>query len=91
MKRLKENGIRVLLQTIPPFDYQNEKIAMWESINQYIKELDGICDGIFDVVPVLQASPDRPHCAKYGGHPDNVGCAAWGNALYPALAEILRD
>ena len=83
---LHEAGCKVVVQTIPPFDYQGEAIAMWETCNRFIQnELDA--DGVFDVVPVLGLSQKEPYRARYGGHPDETGCAVWGETLYHALHE----
>ncbi len=87
---LKDAGKRVILQTIPPFDYNEEKKAIWQNVNAYIKaELASYVDLVFDVVPYLGKSEGEPQIAKFGGHPNEEGCAIWGNALYEAIKEIL--
>ncbi len=90
--KLKEEGIKVILQTVPPFDYTGEKIGIWENVNTYIKEkLSKKADMIFDVVPYLGESEEKPFVAKYGGHPDSEGCKIWANGLYPAMREFLDN
>ena len=89
--KLKTAGCKVLLQTVPPFDYGEKHRLIWEDINDYIrKDLSGKADRIFDVVPVL-GQADKPHMAIYGGHPNAAGCSAWGEALYPVLKELAEE
>ena len=83
--KLHAAGVKVLVQTVPPFDYGEEHAAIWREINRYImEELSRDVEGAFDVVPVLgdAVSPEK---AKYGGHPNAEGCKAWAEALYPVL------
>ncbi len=90
VKALKEQGKTVVLQTVPPFDYNEEKKAIWEEVNTYIKaDLAHQVDLVFDVVPYLGKSESEPQIAKFGGHPNEKGCAIWGNALLLELKKIL--
>jgi len=58
VNELKERGIRIILQTVPPFDYDEYKRIIWEDVNNYIqKELVKYVDTVFDVVSVLCVSP----------------------------------
>lgn len=83
---LKKLNKTVILQTVPPFDYKGEKTEIWEKVNKYIKDvLKESVDLVFDNVPVLSESEQNPHNAKYGGHPNEEGCAAWADALYEKL------
>ncbi len=87
--KLKEKGIRVILQTVPPFDYRGDNIGKWERINAYIKtELSKRADLVFDNSPVLSKNADEPQSSKYGGHPNGEGCAVWAEALYEFLKEL---
>ncbi|MBQ7821199.1 MAG: SGNH/GDSL hydrolase family protein [Clostridia bacterium] len=71
---LKKEGIKVVLQTVPPFDYTGENIEKWKRINEYIKViLKDKVDAVFDNVPCLGV--DSSHVAKFGGHPNADGCA----------------
>lgn len=91
VEKLKAAGCKVLLQTVPPFDYGENPRKIWEDINSFIHEtLSEKADRIFDTVPVL-GQTDKPHMAKYGGHPDAAGCAAWAEALYPVLKELAEE
>lgn len=83
---LKKHGLKVLLQTIPPFDYSGENIEKWQNINAYIKkELSKYADLIFDNVPILMLDEAKPYAAKFGGHPNADGCEKWADALYGTL------
>lgn len=89
--KLKGSVRRVVVQTIPPFDYRGDAIRVWNNVNEYIlNELSGMCDMVFDVVPVL-GQADMPHMAKYGGHPNADGCRAWAQALYPCIKQLLDE
>lgn len=87
-ERLLQANITVILQTIPPFNYSGETIEKWKRINRYIlTELAQKAALVFDVVPYLSESSEQPYIAKYGGHPNEEGCARWAQALYERIAE----
>ena len=89
--KLHAAGVKVLLQTVPPFDYDESHGAIWREINRYIlEELSQQVEGTFDVVPVL-GDENHPQKAKYGGHPDAAGCKAWAEALYPVLNKAVEQ
>ena len=86
---LKAEGIKILIQTVPPFDYNPERKKVWDEVNIYIREvLSKEVDAFFDCVPVLGKSEEEPHIAKYGGHPDDEGCLVWAKALYEACKNL---
>lgn len=86
-ERLKAEGKKVILQTIPPFDYQGENIGKWERLNSYIlTELADKVDFVFDNTGIL-GKEDKKSDALYGGHPDEEGCEVWANALAEKLKE----
>ena len=90
VRLLKRGGCRVLMQTIPPFDYPEALRKPWLEANEFIKrELAARVDAVFDNVPVLGKGPAEPWAAKYGGHPDDEGCIAWANALAPVVKSLL--
>lgn len=90
--KLHEAGAKVLLQTLPPFDYEGERIGLWQRINAYIlTQLAQKADAVFDVVPILGNGPEHPEKAVYGGHPNGEGCSRWAEALYPVLRALLKD
>ncbi len=79
---------KVILQTVPPFDYNEENTAKWNIVNEFIRgTLSKKVNLVFDVVPVLGKSPEEPHIAPYGGHPNAEGCTIWANALYEKIKE----
>lgn len=85
---LKANGKRVILQTIPPFDYNEERKAKWIPLNDFIHgELKDKVDFLFDCVPVL-GKKDEPYMAIYGGHPNDEGGRVWANALYGEIKDL---
>ena len=87
---LKKADKKIILQTIPPFDYNEEKTKIWLAVCKFIQnELSKKVDFVFDVVPVLSVGGDTPQAAKYGGHPNGEGCAKWAEALYENIKEIL--
>lgn len=88
---LKKSGCRVILQTVPPFDYSEEKIQMWKNINEFIlNTLSKKVDFVFDNVPYLGKGGEESHMALYGGHPDSEGCRVWAEALYDAVKDIIK-
>ncbi len=86
VERLSEAGCQIILQTIPPFDYDKEKTERWLRINEYIKAvLSKRVALVFDNVPYLSKSESEPQIAKYGGHPNEQGCKVWAHALAEAI------
>lgn len=89
LRMLKESGARVVMQTVPPFDYTGNALRVWQDVNRYILcNLAGEADAVFDTVPVL-GRPGSLHNAVYGGHPDPYGCALWADALYEQIKNII--
>ena len=81
----------MLLQTIPPFDLRGAELATWLRLNGRIRStLSREADGIFDVVPALIEGGESQGRARYGGHPNEDGCAAWARALIPVMKEFLN-
>lgn len=90
-RKLRQAGVKVLVQTVPPFDYEDENIAKWQQINKFIQEtLVSDVEGVFDVTAVLSLDAEHPQTAKYGGHPNGEGCALWAQQLYPAVNTFLK-
>lgn len=87
---LNKKGIKVVLQTIPPFDYKGENITKWNNINRYIKNvLSKKVYAFFDNVPYL-GDKEKPHIAIYGGHPNEDGCYLWAEAFYEKIKHIIK-
>ena len=84
---LNKAGKKIILQTIPPFNYQGETIDKWNRINSYIlTELGQRVSFIFDNTGFL-AEKENPAKAIYGGHPNAEGCKIWADALYEKIKE----
>ncbi len=84
---LKKSGVKVVIQTVPPFDYDEAHKKIWEETNDYIKTvLRHEADGFLDVTEFLSESDSHPEKAKFGGHPNDEGNAIWGSRL----AEVIK-
>ena len=82
---LKAGGKKVILQTIPPFDYKGDKIEMWNRLNSYILDvLSEKVDFVFDNREFL-GDKENPQNAIYGGHPNEEGGDIWAKALFSEL------
>lgn len=91
IQALKKNHVKLLLQTIPPFDLSGNELVTWLRLNDFIRNsLSESVDQIFDAAAVLE---DRAHRGRalYGGHPNPVGCAAWAKELLPVMKEFLES
>ena len=90
VKYFKSMGKTVILQTLPPFDYNEEKTAVWHQVNDYIRSvLAEQVELVFDTGKVLSLSEEEPQRAKYVGHPNEEGSRLWAEALYPAVKDLL--
>lgn len=89
---LKANGKKVVLQSIPPFDYEKQhRIDLWEEQNRRIRqELAPKCDGFLDVAAFLSVD-GVGQTTKYGGHPNGEGCRVWAEHLLPILKCVLEE
>ncbi len=89
---LHAKGIKVILQSVPPFGYSGEYLVMWHDVNAYVRGvLAGKAELFFDCADILKKSETEPHIAPYGGHPNEAGCALWGEALAKVFAEYLNE
>lgn len=90
--KLSDSGLKIIIQTIPPFDYADygdKEKTVWEDVNEYIKNvISKRVSGCFDNVTVLCG--EKPHNAKYGRHPNGEGCKKWAEALYEYLKTNLE-
>lgn len=85
---LTNAGKKVILQTIPPFDYTGEDIGKWNRINTYIKTVPAKKVAlVFDNTPYL-GKKDAPHMSKFGAHPNEEGCAIWAEALFEEVKNL---
>lgn len=84
--KLKECDIKVILQTIPPFDYDEENTKTHNEVNHFItNELSSYVDAVFDVIPILSKNKNETNMAKFGGHPNSEGCKIWAYELFEFL------
>ena len=82
--KLRDAGCKVLVQTVPPFDFCEERESLRRKINSYIlTDLDA--DGVFDNEPILSDGGR----SLYGGHPDAQGCEKWAEGLAPVIKEFI--
>ena len=87
VEKLTAENIRILIQTVPPFNYDPLRKDRWQRVNAFIRQtLSQKVFAVFDTVPILGMS-DAPERAKYGGHPNEEGSALWAEALYEAVRE----
>lgn len=87
---LRNCGIRVIMQTVPPFSYEESRRGIWQEVNDFIKNELKNAEFVFDCVPYLAKSDTEPYMAKYGGHPNSDGCKIWADALFAAIARELE-
>ncbi len=83
-------GVRVLLQTVPPFEYPEHTVPLWNDVNNYI--LHTLCqkaDAVFNNITWLCS--EKAHLPRYGGHPNAAGCRVWGEAIAPVLQQCLEE
>ncbi len=88
---LQKAGVEVILQTVPPFNYNEYDRVKWAEVNTFLREeLAKTAQGFFDCVPLLQKSAEEPYMAPYGGHPNEEGCKIWGDAMGEYLLNYLK-
>lgn len=88
VEKLKQCNIKTVLQTIPPFDYDDAQKQIWHNVNKYIhNDLSKQCDLLYDCVDVFCDERKGRHFAKYGPHPDGIGCEAWAKSLYAFIKD----
>lgn len=89
---LKSRGKKVILQSIPPFDFVKQpRYDLWEEQNRYIRQvLAPKCDAFLDVAAFLSVD-GAGQTTKYGGHPNGEGCSVWAEHLLPVLRSVLED
>lgn len=88
---LKNRGKKVILQSIPPFDFAKQPAYdLWEEKNRYIRQvLAPKCDALLDVSAFLSVG-GAGQTTKYGGHPNEEGCSVWAEHLIPVLRSVLE-
>ena len=75
VRALKKAGCRVVLFTVPPFDFADPAKTRWYSVNRYLRgSLAREADALFDFAAVLGKPAPDEHLSVHGGHPDAEGC-----------------
>ena len=78
---LTKNGVRVILFTVPPFDYNPERKEIWNEVNNFINEKLSKKVEVFDTVSVWGLDAPNENMARYGGHPNAEGSLALAKAF----------
>ena len=88
--QLHDAGVKVFLQTLPPFDWRDEYLERWREINGWLaSELSTRVEGFLDVAPLLTDESRGVGMSKYGKHPDEAGCRVWTEELVPLLKRFM--
>ena len=91
MKKLHDAGVKVIMQTVPPYNYSGERINTWNTVNEHIMtSMAERAEGVFDTRTVLSLSDEEPYKAKFGGHPNSEGNRAWGDALWNVVGDTVN-
>lgn len=89
--KLHAADVKVLLQTVPPYYYEDGRLEIWQEVNEYLKTtLAAKADAFFDVVPFLLDSESPYGASLYGGHPNAAGGRIWADAIIPTVKEFLE-
>ncbi|MBQ9543848.1 MAG: SGNH/GDSL hydrolase family protein [Clostridia bacterium] len=87
---LKKAGCKVLVQTVPPFNYSGARIDTWNEVNRFILGDPSLgADAVFDNVKILGDAAE-PHKSLYNPHPNSEGSLKWAKALAPVLKELIE-
>lgn len=78
---LQENDTKVILFTVPPFDWDEERTKKWKEVNEFIYEKLANKVEIFDTVSIWGNEPPFENLSRYGGHPNKEGCLALAKAF----------
>ena len=92
IRALKAAGCRVILFTVPPFDFTDERKDRWYAVNAAVRsDLACEADVLFDFAAVLGRPAPNEHLSVYGGHPNAEGCAAAAKAFLEELPRLLGE
>lgn len=92
MDKLHAAGVKVIMQTVPPFNYSGARIDTWNRVNEHIMtSMAERAEGVFDVRTILSKSEEEPHMAKFGGHPNSEGNGIWGRELYKTVKAVVEE
>ena len=88
VRALKQAGCRVILFTVPPFDFEGDAKEYWYAVNRYLREtLSEEADALFDFAAVLGRPAPEEHRSVWGGHPNAEGCRIAAEAYLKQLAD----
>ena len=74
IRALQARGIRVILFTIPPFDYSADRYAVWRALREVYPTLaQELGVELFDFSATLDADPPYGNQYPYGAHPNGEG------------------
>ena len=74
IRMLRSHGIRVILFTIPPFDYNAEAYVVWKTLRDAYPILaEELGVELFDFSAALDADPPYGNQYPYGAHPNGEG------------------
>ena len=92
MDKLQAAGVKVIVQTVPPYNYSEERIEKWNKVNDHILgPMAERAAGVFDVRRVLSKSAEEPYMARFGGHPNSEGNGLWGKELYKTVKAVVEQ
>jgi len=88
---LHGEGKKVMVQSVPPFGFEEPKRAKWYELNKYIKEVVAPkADAFFENTGFLGVEGES-YKTIYGGHPNAEGCEVWASTLYPTFKKFLEE
>ncbi len=70
---LTKNDVRVILFTVPPFDYNEERREKWNDVNDFINNKLSKKVEVFDTVAIWGQDAPNEYMARFGGHPNEEG------------------
>ena len=91
VSELYENGCKVILQTVPPFLYNEPMTDTWKKVNDYIRNvLSEKVEAVFDNTVFLLGEGEGAEALIYGDHPNADGCRIWADAIYPCVEKVIK-
>ncbi len=84
IQKLQANGVRVILSTVPPFDFTKEQQIEWRTLNLAIPQIAKLYGcSVFDIEAALDGGGYLANdYSVYGAHPDGRGGKAAAKKFY---------
>ena len=87
--RERNRAVKVVLFTVPAFDYVDQKEIYWREVNESIRSAGHLgADALFDMAAMVGQAAPNENRSFFGGHPDGRGGAAvageYLTAFWPA-------